>query len=283
MAGKKLAMPFLNWLSKSSFYCPSMRKPTKKGFVIDFQYFRPFGKTSRFAVVCEHHIGALIAGLRLFARPSDIARFVVAVIVNAVKAMALLAIMRKLRGVVNKCLRVCPPFVANRYASVPVIFVSGIERIVTSMNHFVPRRIKGVHSVTVICGHCNQMLQLTATTGHCGSAQASVSDFGEISTIAPTKPHDTAVTGFFDRPKRDQSAKSLARDVFGMRANGYEFVLSFIKRELGLYKLWSMITHVEKLLSAFGLIRQRVDARWPVLLLPFTGVIIPLLSGLSND
>lgn len=39
--------------------------------------------------------------------------------------------------------------------------------------------------------------------------------------------------------------------------------------------LRGIIAHVDTLLSEFGLIRRRVDARWPVLLLLFIGVIIP--------
>jgi len=78
------------------------------------------------AVKGNQHVAASVAILFGSRGPTHVARFVIAIVINAVNRITFFAVVGKLGNVVVKCLKIMSPLVADEDAPPPVIRIPGV-------------------------------------------------------------------------------------------------------------------------------------------------------------
>lgn len=154
-----------------------------------------------------------VAVLRFYRCPAYVARFIVAVVVDAIKCIARFATMREYGNIVMKSHEVVSPLIADSDAAVTVSSVVLALRIGTARDYARPNAVKR--------GCCHSMrstampiyFQATTRPGITIN-QVRCCCNGSRSTIALTEPKNLCVSVTRHRFNRDKFAKTLARYVF---------------------------------------------------------------------
>lgn len=135
-------------LSQGPFIRPSQLKSLPQRPDVDAQDARPFRNGMRFAIKGKRPIRSFVVALLLSGAPSDVARFVVAVVVDAIQFM-----LRRWTGadlaqyVVAESFEIKPSRM-NRNAASSVVLEPTMARIPASLFHAVPAVIQ--RSIVVI-------------------------------------------------------------------------------------------------------------------------------------
>lgn len=130
-----------------------------------------------------------ISSLFASSRPSQVAWFVVSVIVYAVKSSARFTVMRQFSHVIMERFKVMTPFVAEGNAAPAIVGVIARARIGASLNHACPRTVKRMigQSVFHISG-CGLLAIDAATRLGCSRKQRMRDDDSFIATVAFADP-----------------------------------------------------------------------------------------------
>lgn len=137
---KLLAGPLSQRLREGAFCCPPALQTVVKRLVRDAVMTRPLRHRSRFAVVLNDAIRPLIVRLHDLGGPAHVARFVVAVVVDAVKRMLL---GWPLPNVAQERMEVMPPLLADANASRPVVLEHSLSWLVAARVHLSPNHELG--------------------------------------------------------------------------------------------------------------------------------------------
>jgi hypothetical protein len=241
-----------DFLCECFFESPAQLESTRYRGSFDACCFGPVNQRLGFAIKGDVSSRACIAILFRLCRPSDIARLIVAIIVNTIQRVTFFAIIRQSRNMIVECFEIMPPFGVHRDSSSAPACVVLAARIRATENYAFPCSIQMVipHSVRGVYLYC--ALRVKAATGLSSFTTKPVSiRFGHVAAVALTKPNDVLELISCDGANRKQPTETLPGHIFSRGAK--------------LNKLWNWgIMGLHRNLNFLCLIRRRVDARWPV-------------------
>lgn len=133
-----------SFLSECLFKRPTSFDSVVQGLFGDADDSCPLSKILGFAIKRNHARYAPVVNLLYGSCPSDIVGAIAKIIIDAIKAIALFATVRKLGNVVKEWLRMLAPFVANRNPSFFVILGVGAVGFIATTHHAQPCSIEGM-------------------------------------------------------------------------------------------------------------------------------------------
>lgn len=149
--------------------------------------------------------------------PPDITCEISERIVQAVDGIAILAIMRQLRNMLKEQHEIMSPLITNCDSSSSVIFVSNGVWICTTSDYSLPRSIHRMSCQSMYCFATCKIFSSQATARQrYPLAQTLRDNINCIPAITLAMPFDLSARGLADWPQCDQSAKTLACNVFGL-------------------------------------------------------------------
>lgn len=206
---------------------------------IDTKFFGPRGYALSFAVVCKQNIVAFVTCLLALRPPTHVTRFVITIVIDAVKRISRFITMVKRYNMITKRHKVVPPFIANDYAASTIVDVVRLLGIGASLNHARPNFVEPSMALSVSRTPRKKGIHLLATTGFDRAvAKGTINNIVGIAAIALTQPHNLISLVFFDRAKCYKAIKSLSGYVFGQPTEGdilrahkkFTFLVSSLER-----------------------------------------------------
>lgn len=120
-----LSAPVLSRSGQGSFDIPSIQNYSRlDGRCFYTSFFSPFRYALGFAVECQWESVAGVAILLSSGAPLDIARLIIAVVVDAIQGIAIFPIVGEIADVVVECGEGILSFCTNLYAAATIIFIA---------------------------------------------------------------------------------------------------------------------------------------------------------------
>lgn len=141
------------------------------------------------------------------------------------------------------------PLVTNGDVAFSVIRVRNRFRVMTARVHIAPCVVKRVLGLPMgFIAKCCLLARNAATRLRVASLQVARSGLGCVAAITATQPQYVSFPCSANRAKSDESPKSMISNVNGVFAKSD--VVDFIKRKLGLAKMWGMLHFVSSASNA---------------------------------
>ena len=148
---QNLFVYFISRLENSFFMWATPLNSTTNSAKWGMANFCPLSHAQCDAIKCYFNIRPLVIALLLLRSPSNIVRFIIAIIIYAINRMFR---GRPFANMVIKCHEIIFPFIANSYASTTIIFKGFIVRIVTTLKNIAPyaifRSMRHAMSVSIL-------------------------------------------------------------------------------------------------------------------------------------
>lgn len=169
--------------------------------------------------------GSAIVRLLARCRPSDVAGFVIAIVINAVKCVTFFAIVRELRNVLLECFKRVAPIIADGNTATAVAGIHLSVGIGAACQDVGPSavgelRFASWHKAMRSLGaNCRLLLQ-TAARQCFAACEAIKKDTLGLSAITLTMPFNTVLVSESNGAKRDQTTKSLIGNISRLFGKG---------------------------------------------------------------
>lgn len=204
----------VDWCSQGLFDSPFSPNAHQECLPFNTCEDSPFAQGAGSSIPFVSYILPGVPCLFLHGGPANIARFIVALIVYTVKGISLFAVMRKPRHMRVKGFKRVLPFRAYSYTPSTIAMIRLVVRIVAACKHSFPQVVYTSVRHSVLPHNLADLLFLEAATRF-RMARAQILAYGAYfrAAIAKAEPNNSSAFPS-DRAKRDESAESLARNIF---------------------------------------------------------------------
>lgn len=244
-------------LRQGSFGSPASCNTITQHLCVHTQSLGPICRAESDTIMRKHDILVRIAILHGGCRPTNIVRFIVAIIIDAIKGVALFAAMREGGNILVKCLKRLRPRQVDFYSTpaIPRIFMmAGVK---TPLFHALPAFIRWMFSeaMSSICRTRAFFVKATTRLGSLFSPQNCTFHCCFVATVAAAGPKNSPVAIASNGGKDCQASESLSHQIFCFEAK-------------------SDMLGIHRNLSFLCLIRGRVNSTLPGLFMGFFSFIL---------
>jgi hypothetical protein len=234
---------------------PQLAQPTGQNRVRHIKFSCPF--THCQSVTAKFEYSVITSVVRLFdiGGPPAIFRRIAEIIVDALDGMFG---SRTWPHILKEVFKAIQPPRAHRDPSRAIIFVVRCVRVVASGLNACPDYILGRFPKAMRTSHrADHLIVKTSATSSISADKRRPSDHAMVATVTSAKPSRLLESVDTNKAKYSKTAKLLARQVLDLLLGDRDYRWKIIADNCKKWELWGMILHVDKLLSAIGLIRGR--------------------------